>query len=77
LGRNGKVLADANSKSAMAFAKHIERSLPPGWPTMSYFEIARRLNEMGAKSPTGKQFQAQTVKNFASRLLGKRTGNIT
>jgi DNA invertase Pin-like site-specific DNA recombinase len=72
LGRNGTVLAEANRKSAIAFAKNVESLLPPGWPTMSYSEIARHLNDMGARSPTGKQFYAQTVKSFATRLNGQR-----
>ncbi|RWF05370.1 MAG: recombinase family protein [Mesorhizobium sp.] len=69
LGRNGKLLAEANRESAIAFARHIEGFLPPEWPTMSYSEIARRLNEIGATSPTGKRFHPQTVKSFAARLL--------
>ncbi|ESX91202.1 recombinase family protein [Mesorhizobium sp. LSHC412B00] len=72
LGRNGKVLAQANRESAIAFAAHIERFLPPEWPAMSYSEIARELNEIGATSPTGKRFHAQTVKSFATRLLTGR-----
>ncbi|MEI8698155.1 recombinase family protein [Mesorhizobium sp. ISC15] len=72
LGRNGTVLAEANRQSAIAFANHIESFLPPGWPTMSYSEIARRLNETCATSPTGKQFHAQTVKSFVTRLPAGR-----
>lgn len=68
LGRNGTLLAEANRKSAIAFAGHIEGFLPPDWQTMSYSEIARRLNDIGATSPTGKRFHAQTVKSFATRL---------
>ncbi|RUW57013.1 recombinase family protein [Mesorhizobium sp. M8A.F.Ca.ET.021.01.1.1] len=70
LGRNGKVLAEANRQSAVAFARHMEQFLPSGWPVMSYSEIARRLNEIGAKSPTGKQFHCQTVRSFVTRLAG-------
>jgi DNA invertase Pin-like site-specific DNA recombinase len=69
LGRNGKVLAEANRQSAIAFARYIEQLLPSGWQTMSYSEIARRLNEIGVTSPTGKRFHPQTVKSFATRLL--------
>ncbi|WP_376702523.1 recombinase family protein [Mesorhizobium sp. ISC25] len=69
LGRNGAVLAKANRDGAIAFAEQIEKFLPPQWSTMSYSELARRLNQIGATSPTGKQFHAQTVKSFATRLL--------
>lgn len=71
LGRNGKELAQANRKRAIAFAAHIETFLPPEWPTMSYSEVARRLNEIGVKSPTGRPYYPQTVKSFALRLLGE------
>lgn len=72
LGRNGKVLAEANRQSAIAFALQIEKVLPPRWSTMSYSELARWLNEIGAASPTGKPFHAQTVKSFATRLLRRQ-----
>lgn len=73
LGRNCKVLAQANRQSADAFAAHIERFLPPDWRVMmSYSEVARMLNDLGAVSPTGKRFHAQTVNSFAARLLISR-----
>lgn len=71
LGRNGVALAETNRESAIAFARQVETLLPPDWATMSYSEIARRLNEIGAKSPTGRRFHAQTVKSFANRLLDR------
>ncbi|RWA81307.1 recombinase family protein [Mesorhizobium sp.] len=70
LGLNGAALAESNRKGAIAFARHVETLLPPGWPDMSYSEIARRLNAIGAKSPTGRRFYPQTVKSFAIRILG-------
>lgn len=72
LGRNGAVLAEANRKSAIAFAKNVESLLPPEWPMMSYCELARRLNGIGATSMTGKRFHAQTVKGIATRLRQSR-----
>ncbi|RVD52380.1 recombinase family protein, partial [Mesorhizobium sp. M8A.F.Ca.ET.023.02.2.1] len=48
LGKNGGILAAANRARAIASANHIRQLLPGAWETMSYSELARRLNEAGA-----------------------------
>ncbi|RWC00589.1 MAG: recombinase family protein [Mesorhizobium sp.] len=76
LGRNGAVLAKQIATVPLPSPGKIQQFLPPQWSTMSYSELARRLNQIGATSPTGKQFHAQTVKSFATRLLGEQDHNI-
>ncbi|MDX8521140.1 recombinase family protein [Mesorhizobium dulcispinae] len=68
LGKNGGVLAAANRARAIAFANHIRQLLPNAWETMSYSELARRLNEAGAVTINGNPFYPQTAKNLILSL---------
>ncbi|TGQ27673.1 MULTISPECIES: recombinase family protein [unclassified Mesorhizobium] len=69
LGKNGSVLAAANSARAVVFANQIRGSLPATWPSMSYSELARHLNEAGLVTVNGNRFYPQTAKNLITVLL--------
>ncbi|RUW77274.1 MULTISPECIES: recombinase family protein [unclassified Mesorhizobium] len=69
LGKNGSVLAAANSARAVRFANQIRGSLPATWPSMSYSELARHLNEAGLVTVNGNRFYPQTAKNLITVLL--------
>jgi DNA invertase Pin-like site-specific DNA recombinase len=68
LGANGSKLAVINRQLAERFAVSIEASIRLIGLENSYSEIARRLNEQGICTRTGRLFYAQTVKNIALRL---------
>jgi DNA invertase Pin-like site-specific DNA recombinase len=76
LGRNGRVLADQNRKKA-------DRRAIELWPTLgplvrdglSYNEMARRLNDLGIQTVTGRSFHPQQVKNVVNRMKGVAIGN--
>lgn len=67
LGSNGKYLAAKNRKAADEFAASLKGKLNAGLMGQSYSEIARRLNQMGVLTSTGKRFFPQTVKNYLDR----------
>ncbi len=68
LGRNGKVLAEANRLRADEFAEGLVRLISSIGLEKSYEEIARALNEMGITTFRGRKFAAQTVKNVIARF---------
>lgn len=68
LGKNGSVLAAANRASSRSFAHQIRAVLPENWPSMSYSELARCLNEAGHFTANGNRFYPQTIKNLARVL---------
>ncbi|RTL54150.1 MAG: recombinase family protein [Bradyrhizobiaceae bacterium] len=68
LGANGKFLAVENCRRADEFAKTFKLALPANYFTMSYSQIARRLNGDGLTTFRGRRFYAQTVKNYLKRL---------
>jgi DNA invertase Pin-like site-specific DNA recombinase len=68
LGANGKCLAAKNRKAADEFAASLRAKLDAGLMGRSYSEIARHLNDAGAKTVTGGKFYPQTVKNYMHRL---------
>jgi DNA invertase Pin-like site-specific DNA recombinase len=68
LGINGNRLALANKEQANDFAKSLQAAVHSIGVEKSYSEIARRLNEQGLRTRSGRSFYAQTVKNVAMRL---------
>jgi DNA invertase Pin-like site-specific DNA recombinase len=67
LGANGKYLAAKNRKAADEFAASLRAKLDAGLMGRSYSEIARRLNNAGIMTATGRKFYPQTVKNVLKR----------
>ena len=58
----------AKRKQADKFAAKIWRTVEPmKQQGLSLSDIARRLNDIGIATATGRQFQAQTVKNLIER----------
>ncbi|MFT7757731.1 UNVERIFIED_CONTAM: recombinase family protein, partial [Salmonella enterica subsp. enterica serovar Enteritidis] len=49
---------------ARAFASALLDHLDEGWEGQSFSEIARRLNDKGIKTRTGRRFYPQTIKNY-------------
>jgi DNA invertase Pin-like site-specific DNA recombinase len=70
LGANGAKLAVVNKRQADAFAGSIGAAVYSIGMEKSYSEIARRLNDQGVRTRTGRLFHAQTVKNVTLRLNG-------
>lgn len=68
LGTNGAKLALANRVFADRFAQSVEAEFHKIGLEKSYSELARRLNERGVRTRTGRRFHPQTVKNVALRL---------
>ena len=68
LGANGAKLAVTNKRLADEFAASISQTVQKIGPEKSYSEIARRLNDSGVQTRTGRRFFAQTVKNITLRL---------
>jgi DNA invertase Pin-like site-specific DNA recombinase len=68
LGANGAKLAVINKRLADEFAASISQTVLEIGLDKSYCEIARRLNEGGLQTRTGKRFYAQSVKNIALRM---------
>jgi DNA invertase Pin-like site-specific DNA recombinase len=68
LGLNGTKLALVNKQQADSFAGSVRTAVYSIGIEKSYSEIARRLNEQGGRTRTGRLFHAQTVKNVALRL---------
>lgn len=68
LGSNGKYLAAKNRKAADEFAATLRSKLDADLLAKSYSEIARRLNDEGITTVTGRKFFPQTVKNYLERL---------
>jgi DNA invertase Pin-like site-specific DNA recombinase len=68
LGVNGSRLAIVNERLANEFAETIRNMIFAAGGKASYSEIARRLNDRGIRTRTGRLFHAQTVKNAAIRL---------
>ena len=67
LGANGRNLAVKNRIEAAEFATSLRANLDAGFEQLSYSEIARRLNERGILTRTGRKFFPQTVKNYLPR----------
>lgn len=72
LGSNGRNLAARNRRAADEFASQLKANLDADLLPCSYSEIARRLNDAGVLTVTGRKFYPQTVKNYLTR-----TGNFT
>lgn len=68
LGANGKCLAARNRKAADEFAATLKAKLDADLMGRSYSEIARRLNDAGILTVTGRKFYPQTVKNYVKRF---------
>ena len=69
LGKNGKVLAKNNKKSANEFAKKLKKEVKTLFECgYGYTDIARELNNQGFPTFTGKKWYPQTVKNVSLRL---------
>jgi DNA invertase Pin-like site-specific DNA recombinase len=68
LGANGAKLAVVNKQQADRFAGSVGAAIYSIGMEKSYSELARRLNELGVRTRTGRLFHAQTVKNVALRL---------
>jgi DNA invertase Pin-like site-specific DNA recombinase len=64
LGANGRNLAVKNRTTADAFASQLQAKLDADLLRRSYSEIARRLNDAGITTVTGRKFYPQTVKNY-------------
>ena len=75
LGANGARLAEVNKRMADDFVKSIGGAMQDIGLEKSYSEIARRLNESGVRTRTGKRFYAQTVKNITLRLIYRAAKN--
>ena len=69
LGANGRNLAVKNRIEADEFAASLRANLDAGFERLSYSEIARRLNDRGILTRTGRKFYPQTVKNYIERVL--------
>lgn len=60
----------AKRKQADQFAAKIWRTLEPmKQQGLSFSDMARRLNDIGITTATGKQFYAQTIKNIVERSV--------
>lgn len=70
LGANGIKLASINRNDADNFAASLNSTIQAIGPDKSYSAIARKLNELGFRTRTGRMFHAQTVKNVALRRHG-------
>ena len=68
LGANGRNLAVRNRKAADEFAATLRANLDGDLIGRSYSEIARRLNDAGIMTTTGRKFYPQTVKNYVRRM---------
>ncbi len=68
LGTNGAKLALVNKQQADSFAGSVKAAVHAIGLEKPYSEIARRLNEQGVRTRTGRFFHAQTVKNVALRF---------
>jgi DNA invertase Pin-like site-specific DNA recombinase len=68
LGANGVKLAAVNRQLADEFAVTIRDSVQAIGIEKSYSETARKLNEQGLRTRTGRPFHAQTVKIVALRV---------
>ncbi|MCX7309017.1 MAG: recombinase family protein [Afipia sp.] len=68
LGSNGKYLAAKNRKAADEFAAMLRAKLDADLMRNNFSAIARELNQQGVKTITGREFHAQTVKNYWARL---------
>jgi DNA invertase Pin-like site-specific DNA recombinase len=68
LGTNGSKLAMINKKLADEFAGSVRDLVCAIGIERPYSEIARKLNEQGVRTRTGRSFHPQTVKNVAMRL---------
>lgn len=66
LGRNGSFLALENRRLAEERARRTMSTLPEGWETMTFSEIARQLNVSGHRTANGCRFFPQSVKNLLS-----------
>src|SRR4051812_32023149 len=64
LGANGKNLAAQNRNAADAFVATRRVKLDADLMGRSYSQIARRLNDSGILTVTGRKFHPQTVKNY-------------
>ncbi|MBZ9940152.1 recombinase family protein [Mesorhizobium sp. BR1-1-13] len=72
LGRNGSILSTANKARAKNYAGQFRELLPDRWETMSYSELARRLNEAGLTTVNGNRFYPQTAKNLVAVLISSQ-----
>lgn len=69
LGRNGRVLGEANRTRAIATARQLRPMILPMLKKgLSYSAIARHLNDNGIRPYRGRQFYPESVKNIAIRL---------
>jgi DNA invertase Pin-like site-specific DNA recombinase len=75
LGANGAKLALINKREADSFAGSVRAAVYSIGMEKSYSEIARKLNERGLRTRTGRLFYPQTVKNVALRLSSSRSGD--
>lgn len=67
LGANGKNLAARNRAAADEFASQLVAKLDAELMRQPYSRIARALNDRGIKTFTGREFHAQTIKNYIAR----------
>lgn len=75
LGANGARLALVNKRQADNFAGSVRAVVYSIGMEKSYSEIARKLNERGSRTRTGRLFHPQTVKNVALRLRSSPSGD--
>ena len=69
LGKNGKVLAEQRRKEAAERAEALRSVVQPMIEQgLSMGEIARRLNQSGIVTATGKAFHTQQVISLVQRL---------
>ena len=69
LGKNGKVLAEQRRKEATERAEALRSMVQPMIEQgLSMGEIARRLNQAGIVTATGKTFHTQQVISLVRRL---------
>lgn len=68
LGRNGSSLAQINKAGAARFADRMRNALPSAWQSLSYSELARRLNDAGHVTVNGNRFHPQSAKNLVLLL---------
>lgn len=67
LGANGRNLAVKNRVDADNFTSSLRANFEAEFKELSYSEIARRLNDRGVLTRTGRKFFPQTVKNYFER----------
>ncbi len=77
LGANGKNLAAKNRAVADEFASQLLTKLDANLMRQPYSQIARVLNHRGLTTFTGRQFQAQTVKNYILRSNRAAQSKVT